>query len=157
MSQPDPTTTATLLERIINAECSLIVFRCEDVEALHAQLRRDTLRSGQALYAWTGEAGLRSLRDRGLPVPGCRRFVDALRYIAQSAHFGIYFCSGYTVPPDPALIPVLRQIGKLGGERVRRVVLLDPISLPPTVDAVEVSLRAGSGARPQLRDGRWLR
>lgn len=150
-------TINALIERVIGSECSLIRLHCEDVTTMHGQLRQHSMRTGQSLYAWTGDAGLRSLRDEELLVPGCRRFADALRYVAQSAHFGIYFASGYTQPLDPALFPLLKQIGKLGGERVRRVVLLDPTPLPAAIDAVELTSVAGAGARPQLRDGRWIR
>lgn len=158
MSGPDPAITSGLLDRIIGAEQSLILLRCEEHERLREQLRLHSIRTGQALYAWHEDAGLRSLRESQLPVPGSRRFADALRYVAQSAHFGIYFFSGYPQPFDATLIPLLRQIAKLGGERVRRVVLLDAGTvLPPNMEFCELGWEAGARAKPRLRDGRWVR
>lgn len=154
--QPDPSVTSVLLERIIGAEYSLIRLHCEDAEVLHEQLRQHTMRTGQALYAWTVDDGLRSLREGESLVPGCRHVADALRYIAQSAHFGIYFFSGGVQPMDAAMILLLRQVARLGGERVRRVVLLDaPNTMPPGVEVFDLVWSAGG--RPRLRDGRWLR
>jgi len=158
MSRPDPAITSALLDRIIGAGHSLIVLRCEDGELLREQLRLHSIRTGQSLYAWHEGAGLRSLRDGELPVPGSRRFTDALRYVTQSAHFGIYFFSGYPQPFDAAMVLLLRQVAKLAGERVRRVVLLDPATqLPPIIESCEVTWQAGARARPRLRDGRWVR
>ena len=158
MSGPDAAITSALLARIIGAERSLILLRCAETELLREQLRLHSIRTGQSLYAWHEEAGLRSVRDGQLPVPGSRRFADALRYVAQSAHFGVYFFSGYPQPFDATLIPLLRQVAKLGGDRVRRVVLLDPdTAMPPLVDFCEVAWNAGARAKPRLRDGRWVR
>jgi hypothetical protein len=157
MSMPDPAITSALLDRIIGAEQSLIMLRCEEPGPLREQLRLHSIRTGQALYVWNDGEGLRSVREGQLPVPGSRRFVDALRYVLQSAHFGLYFLSGYPQPFDASMIPLLRQISKLGGERVRRVVLLDPDTLfPPTVEFCELSWEAGAHGRPRLRDGRWM-
>lgn len=158
MSKPDPAITSALLERIIGAEPSLILLRCEEIDLLREQLRLHSIHTGQALYAWSEDAGLRSLREGQLPVPGSRRFADALRYVTQSAHFGIYFFSGYPQPFDAAMIPLLRQVAKLGGERARRVVLLDADTLlPPIVEFHEENWNAGARGRPRLRDGRWVR
>jgi hypothetical protein len=158
MSGPDPAITSALLERIVEAGQSLILLPCEEQDLLHEQLRLHSIRTGQALYVWREGDGLRSVREGQLPVPGSRRFADALRYVAQSAHFGIYFFSGYPQPFDAAMVPMLRQIARLGGERVRRVVLLDPgTSLPTTIECCELGWNAGAHARPRLRDGRWVR
>lgn len=158
MSGPDPAITSALLDRIIGAAQSLILLRCEERDRLREQLRLHSIRTGQALYAWREGEGLRSVREDQLPVPGSRRFVDALRYVTQSAHFGIYFFSGYPHPFDATVVPLLRQIARLGGERVRRVVLLDPdTQLPQTVECCELGWNAGAHARPRLRDGRWVR
>lgn len=158
MSGPDPAITIALLDRIIGAEQSLVLLRCAERELLREQLRLYSIRTGQALYVWQEDAGLRSLRDGQLPVPGSRRFADALRYVAQSAHFGVYFFSGYPQPFDATLVPLLRQIAKLGGDRVRRVVLLEEDTrMPPAVEFCEVGWNAGARAQPRLRDGRWVR
>ena len=158
MSGPDAAITSALLDRIIGAERSLILLRCAEPEVLREQLRLHSIRTGQSLYAWQEDAGLRSVREGQLPVPGSRRFIDALRYVAQSVHFGIYFFSGYPQPFDAKMIPLLRQVAKLGGDRVRRIVLMDPATtLPPMVECCELGWNDGANARPRLRDGRWVR
>lgn len=157
MSRPDTAITTALLERIIGAECSLILLSCEEPDLLREHLRVHSILTGQALYAWRDGAGLRSLRDGESPVPGSRYFADALRHIAQSTQFGVYFFGGYPQPFDAGMIPQLRQVARMTGERVRRVVLLDPGTLlPASVESCEMSWRVGSHARPRLRDGRWI-
>lgn len=158
MSGPDPAIIGALLDRIIGAGQSLIRLRCEESDLLREQLRLHSIRTGQSLYVWREGEGLRSLREGQLPVPGSRRFADALRYVTQSAHFGIYFFSDYPQPFDATMIPLLRQVAKLGGDRVRRVVLVGADTLlPSAVEACDVSWNAGANARPRLRDGRWVR
>ncbi|HET6906228.1 MAG TPA: hypothetical protein VFH52_04690 [Rhodanobacteraceae bacterium] len=158
MPKPDPAATSVLLNRIIGAEHSLVLLPCGESERLHEQLRLHSIRTGQALYVWSDGEGLRSVREGQLPVPGSRRFIDALRYVAQSVHFGIYFFSGYPQPFDAKMIPLLRQVAKLGGDRVRRIVLMDPATtLPPMVECCELGWNDGANARPRLRDGRWVR
>lgn len=158
MSRPDPAITGALLNRIIGAEQSLVLLRCEESDQLHEQLRLHSIRTGQALYLWKDGEGLRSVREGQMPVPGSGRFLDALRYVTNSVHFGIYFFTGYPQPFDVTMIPLLRQVAKLGGERVRRVVLLDPATtLPSSVEFCELGWNDGVNARPRLRDGRWVR
>jgi hypothetical protein len=49
MSMPDPAITSALLDRIIGAEQSLIMLRCEEPGPLREQLRLHSIRTGQAL------------------------------------------------------------------------------------------------------------
>ena len=158
MPRPDPAITSALLNRILDSEHSLVLLRCADGDQLREQLRLHSIRTGQALYVWNDGDGLRSVREGQMPVPGSRRFIDALRYVTQSVHFGLYFFTGYPQPFDATTIPLLRQVAKLGGDRVRRVVLLDPeTALPPAVEFCEMGWNDGANARPRLRDGRWVR
>lgn len=145
-----------LLESITGAARSLIRLRCDDPAALLEHLRQHSIRTGQSLYAWNENDGLRSLRDGEVPVPGSRRFHDALRYVIQSAHFGVYF---FDAPEsfDANAIPLLKQAARLAGERVRRVALLGESALPPGVEACALDWNAASTRKPRLRDGRWVR
>lgn len=147
-----------LLDTIVEAERSLVVLRCDDVPSLLDLLHRHAIRTGQALYAWSADTGLRSLRDAQVPVSGARRFGEALRHVIQSAHYGIYFFAEHPPLFDAALIPLLRQVARLSGEHARRVVLLGAVTeLPAGVEAFELSPGMGSTTRPRLRDGRWMR
>ncbi len=155
---PSTETTGELLDTIIGAEHSLVVLRCGDVSSLLELLHRHAILTGLALYAWDAEEGLRSLRDAQVPVPGSRRFGDALRHVIQSAHFGIYF---FAAPPqvfDATLIPLLRQASRLTGDHVRRVVLLGGESeLPAGVEAFTLNREQSAPLRPRLRDGHWVK
>ena len=148
-----------LLQSVLDASSGLLALRCADPEPLLGGLRRHAMRTGQALYLWQAASGLRSLRDSELPVPGCLRAADALRYVIQSAHFGLYFFIEPALPEDAAHLVLLRQIARLEGDRIRRVVWLNaPRALPASTGAAELAWQAGGGyGRPRLRDGHWVR
>lgn len=158
MPSTDTAIANELLDTIVDAERSLVVLHCDDAPSLLDLLHRHAIRTGQALYAWSADAGLRSLRDTQVPVSGAHRFGEALRHIIQSAHYGIYFFVDHPPLFDAALIPLLRQAARLGGEHARRVVLLGSAGeLPAGVEACELRPGIASTARPRLRDGRWMR
>ena len=158
MPSMDTNIASELLDTIVNAKRSLVLLRCDEAQPLLDLLRRHAIRTGQALYAWNEETGLRSLRDAQLTVPSSLRFSDALRHIIQSAHFGVYFFAGILPPFDATLVPLLRQASRLNGEHARRVVLIGAVAeLPAGVDAFELKRAIAKPARPRLRDGHWVR
>ena len=158
MPSTDTAIASELLDTIVNAKRSLVLLRCDEAQPLLDLLRRHAIRTGQALYAWNEETGLRSLRDAQLTVPSSGRFADALRHIVQSAHFGVYFFAGHLPPLDAALVPLLRQAARLNGEHARRVVLVGAdTELPPGVEAFELKRGIAKPPRPRLRDGRGER
>ncbi len=148
----------SLLESITGADCGLIVLRCDDEAGLLQQLRRLALHSGQAMYLWREGAGLRRMREGDEEVPGCGRMADVLRYVSQSAHFGIYFLAHSAASFDSDLVPLLRRVSRADGQPLRRVVLLGaPPALPAGVRAHELVWKVQAPGRPRLRDGRWVR
>ncbi|MBS0431212.1 MAG: hypothetical protein JSS21_02235 [Proteobacteria bacterium] len=154
----DTAIASQLLDSIVAAEHSLVLMRCDDAPSLLDLMHRHAIRTGLALYAWDEQAGLHSLRDAQVPVAGVQRFGEALRYVIQSAHFGVYFFAGHPPVFDATLIPLLRQAARLGGEHARRVVLLDPATeLPAGVEAAELNRGVTAASRPRLRDGQWMR
>jgi hypothetical protein len=158
MPSTDTAIASELLDTIVNAKRSLVLLRCDEAQPLLDLLRRHAIRTGQALYAWNEETGLRSMRDAQAAVPSSQRFSDALRHVIQSAHFGVYFFAGHLPPLDAILAALLRQAARLSGEHARRVVLMGPnTELPPGVEAFELKRTIGTPARPRLRDGRWVR
>lgn len=158
MPSMDTNIASELLDTIVGAQRSLVVLRCDDPRRLLDSLRRHAIRTGQALYAWDEEAGLRSLRDAHVSVPSSHRFGEALRQIIQSAHFGIYFFADHPQVFDASLVSLLRQTARLNGEHTRRVVLMGAnTELPAGIDAFEFSRSTAMSARPRLRDGRWVR
>ena len=157
MTSTDTDIANELLDTIVGAQRSLVMLRCDDTPRLLDLLRRHAIRTGQSLYAWDEDTGLRSLRDAQVSVPSSLRFGDALRQIIQSAHFGIYFFAEHP-QFDAATIPLLRQTARLSGDHVRRVVLMGAnTELPPGIEAFEFSRSAAKPVRPRLRDGRWVR
>ncbi|HJU26429.1 MAG TPA: hypothetical protein VJ722_07130 [Rhodanobacteraceae bacterium] len=153
----DTAIASELLDVILAAERSLVVLRCADVPPLLELMRRHAIRTGQALYAWSEDAGLSSLRDGQVTVAGSHRFADALRHVIQSAHYGIYFFADQPQAFDAPLVPLLRQVARLTGEHARRVVLVGiGIELPGNIEALELDRDAMTPARPRLRNGRWV-
>ncbi|WP_052394879.1 hypothetical protein [Oleiagrimonas soli] len=146
------------LDRIVDAESALVVLRTDQPEVVVEQFRQITRRSGQSAYVWYRDDGLRSLREGDVRVPGCRRVSDTLRYVLQSMHFGIYLMIGVEGPLDRAEQTLLRQLERGRSDQVRRVVLLtDDEALIDSVEGL-ATMMGGSvaGARPRLRDGRWV-
>lgn len=151
---------AALLERIVDAPCNLIVLDTTQGDDLIDSLRLLARRSGQAVYLWQHEVGLRSLREGDMQIQVSNRFTDTLRFIRRSMHFGIYLLPVDASRLSPQSINLLAEIGRLKDGTSRRVVLLG--SNPVVDDRLEsVSLRlsvsGGDQGRPRLRDGRWVR
>lgn len=148
-----------IIERILAAGSGLIVMNCADTPALIEQIGRVARHSGQAVYLWQPDSGLSSLREAHSRVPDCVRLGNALRYMQQSLHFGVYFLGGLELPLSSADAGLLRQLAQMTGPHVRRVVLLDPPDalsehlgeLAEHLDDVDRRPR-----RLRLRDGRWM-
>ncbi len=150
---------AEIFERILTAPSGLVVLDSKDVPALVEQVRALARHSGQAVYLWQPESGLGSLRDAHIRVPDCGRLGNALRYMQQSMHFGVYFLLGLELPLSAVDAGLLRQLARAPKGHVRRVVLLDA---PPALSAhlgdlaVRLDSEDSQPRRLRLRDGRWL-
>lgn len=156
---PAPLAGSDIYERILTAPGGLVVLEHVDSQALAEQFRAVARLNGQSVYLWRPESGMENLREAHAHIPGSQRLGNALRYIQQSIHFGIYLLSRFPLPLAPAESSLLRQLARPPAGHVRRVVLLDPApALIATVD--DVAVRMGGAAkvtqRPRLRDGRWL-
>ena len=125
-----------------------------------AQFRLLAMRTGQSVYYWQVDAGITSLRERDVRVPGSKRVTEALRYILQSMQFGVYLFTNYDEHLRAPNIGLLRQIARTPIEQwsqsgVRRrtrgrfrtdsIVLTDRIKHTPEI-----------ASKPRLRDGRWV-
>lgn len=159
MASAPPQAGAEIFERILAAPSGLVVLENSDVDALIEQVRVLARRSGQAVYLWQPDTGLGSLRDAHARVPDCERLGNALRYMQQSMHFGVYFLRGLELPLSTADAAVLRLLARAPKGHLRRVVLIDT---PPALIAHLGDLAAqlsSEDAKPRklrLRDGRWL-
>jgi len=135
------------------------VLQSKDAEALIEQVRVLARHSGQAVYLWQPDTGLGSLREAHARVPDCERLGNALRYMQQSMHFGVYFLRGVELPLSAVDAALLRQLARAPKGHLRRVVLVDA---PPALAAhlgdlaAQVSTEDGKPRQLRLRDGRWL-
>jgi hypothetical protein len=156
----DANAGAEVFERILTAPSALVVLDIDDEDGVIEQFRMIARRSGQSVYQWSTADGLTSLRDAQARVPGCQRLGDALRYIQQSLHFGVYLLAMPVVEPNLADIALLRQLARITTEHVRRIVLVG--AQEATIAALEDSaVRMGGHlnskrVQPRLRDGRWV-
>jgi hypothetical protein len=159
MASAPPQAGAEIFERILEAPSGLVVLQSHDAEALIEQVRALSRHSGQAVYLWQPDSGLGNLRDAHTRVPDCERLGNALRYMQQSMHFGVYFLRGLELPLSAPDAAILRQLARAPKGHLRRVVLIDA---PPTLVAylgdlaVPVSGNGGKSRNLRLRDGRWL-
>lgn len=153
-----PQAGTEIFERILEAPSGLVVLDSDDVHGLIEQFRVMARHSGQAVYLWQPDTGLGSLRDAHARVPGCQRLGNALRYMQQSMHFGVYFLLGIELPLSAMDATLLRQLARAPKNYLRRVVLIDaPAALVEHLDELAVRLSGNSQPRRlRLRDGRWL-
>lgn len=148
-----------VLDRIIAATSGLVVLDSKDVPTLIEQIRAVARHSGQAVYLWQPDTGLVSLRDAHVKVPDCQRLGNALRYMKQSMHFGVYFLLGLELPLSAMDATLLRQLARAPKAHLRRVVLIDvPSTLVEHLGelAMRVDSEDSQPRRLRLRDGRWL-
>lgn len=156
---PDPVAGSEIFERILAAPGGLVVLDCGDSATLVEQFRAIARHSGQSIYLWEPEIGMANLREVHAQVPGLQRLGNALRYMQQSNHFGVYLLARFPLPISTMDNNLLRQLARAPSGHVRRVILLDAEpALVASLDDVAVRLNGASRAaqRPRLRDGRWL-
>lgn len=157
-STPVRTGTETF-KSILAAESGLVVLDSSDAAGLIEQVRMIARQSGQAVYLWEPGVGLSSLRDAYARVPKCQRLGNALRYMQQSMHFGVFFLLELALPLSAAEANLLRQLARAPKSHLRRVVLLNPpAALAEHLGelAAHLSEPDSQARRLRLRDGRWL-
>jgi len=138
---------------------NLIAIQTPHAADVLAQFRLLALRTGQSVYYWQADAGITSLREREMRVPGSKRVTDALRYILQSMQFGVYLFTDYEEHLRAPNISLLRQISRIRSGNGRKVVFVgEQVHLPDGLEELcerITHLQVGQ-ARPRLRDGRWV-
>lgn len=156
----EPQFAQLLYQQIEAAESRLVVVYTRSHAELSQQLEPFSRRSGLSIYSWTQDRGFISLRDNGVVVPGTRRLPDALRFIQQSGHFGVYLlpCNGLSFTPP--IVAQLRQVARADDGIGRKIVFLsEDGDIPATLSSYcsHVQLEPRSRAPLRLRDGRWIR
>ena len=148
-----------LLESIVQSPQHVIALDTDSPADLLAQMRVLAIRAGTSIYAWDFEGGIAPLRETGLYVPGTKRLADALRYVLQSMHFGIYLFVDFDAWLKPAETLFLRRISRMAMHTERKAVFIGQhVELPEELDGLYASMtsRASASQRPRLRDGRWV-
>ena len=151
--------TQKLLEQILKAPGNLIALETTHVNDALVQFRTLAMRTGTSMYLWDPDGGISSLRESGLRVPGSKRITDALRYVLQSMHFGIYLFVDFDAFLKPAETLFLRRISRMTMRSERKAVFIGRrVELPEELDGLyaAMSSRAQVSQRPRLRDGRWV-
>jgi hypothetical protein len=84
---------------------------------------------------------------------------DALRYVLQSMHFGVYLFVDFADHLRPTDTLLLRRISRLQATNERKLVFIgNRIDLPEELDGMFERFTAESEMHRQLRlrDGRWV-
>ena len=159
MAMPLPSSGHDVFERILAAPAGVVAVRSEDGEALLEQFRGIARHSGQAVYLWRPGQGLSSLRDAYARVPDAQRLGQALRYMQQSMHCGVYLLQELELPLAATDLTLLRQLARATTGHLRRVVLLNaPKALVEQLGDLIANIDSEPERRQRLRlrDGRWL-
>lgn len=160
VDQPDGLAiVGKLFERIVGSPQQLLALETAQPGELMAQMRVLAMRGGASIYAWEADTGLVSLRESGLNVPGSRRMTDALRYVMQSLHFGVYLFAGFEDHLKAVDTLLLRRMSRMPAPEQRKLVFLGArLELPEELDGLYERLDGSGTTRPRLRlrDGRWV-
>ncbi len=151
--------TPKLFDRIVQSPRNLVAVETVDADEVLDRLRALAMRTGQSIYYWQENAGITSLREREVRVPGSKRVADALRYILQSMQFGVYLFTDFADHMRAPNIGLLRQIGRGGSGKSRKVVFVgESMQMPDGMDVLveRIAYESGVKTRPRLRDGRWI-
>lgn len=156
---PIPAAGHEVFERILAATAGVVAVRSMDGLALIEHFRDIARHTGQAVYQWQPGEGLSSLRDAHARVPDAQRLGQALRYMQQSMHFGVYVLQELELPMAAADLGLLRRLARTPTAHLRRVVLLNaPVALVEQLgDAIAIiDGEPEPPPRLRLRNGRWL-
>lgn len=113
--------------------------------------------TGKAMYLWRPGEGLTSLKVVDMRVPGSTRLTEALRYIANSKHYGVYGFVDFEGHLKVDSIQLLRDIAKSRTGYERRVVLITGgVKLPRNLEDQCARVEHQPRRHLRLRDGRWI-
>jgi len=147
------------LEDLLDGEDRLVALHSGDVQATLIEFRLLCRRTGRSIYHWSETQGIVSLKAADITVPGCRKLVDAMRYVMQSMHYGVYLFTRFEKQLRPPVVDLMFEIAAMPDHRT--VILVGerlelPRRLAGRLRHVMLSEPAHGGARPRLRDGRWV-
>ena len=101
-----------LYDQMLDSDSNLVLIESPFADDLMAYLRQMAQRRGHSIYAWDTEGGLASLREHGITVAGSKRLSEALRFVLQSGHFGVYIFPADSGELTPQVLALMRQFGE---------------------------------------------
>jgi|GEM_PF-404753 len=135
----------------------ILAIRTDDLPGTLDQFESFARQSGKAIYLWRPEEGLRSLKVTDMSVPGSTRMADALRYVANSMHYGVYGFVGFDRQLNLQCTQLLRDIAGNRTGYDRKVILLgEDFRLPGNLKALTARIEHRPARQLRLRDGRWV-
>ncbi len=151
--------TGDFFESLVERTDRVIALHSADVDAALVQFRIVCRRTGKSIYHWQDGRGFRSLKAADISVPGSRQLSEALRYVLQSVHYGIYVFTEFERHLHHSSIQFLREIAHAQDGYERKVILLgSEVALPGvlTDSVAHVFEDERKPLKPRLRDGRWV-
>jgi hypothetical protein len=156
---PDIPPPTRLVEDLMGCAARVLVVHTPSAHAVLKEFRRVARLTGKSIYRYTEEVGIHSLKDGDFIVPGSKRLPDALRYIQQSMHYGIYLLDDISSSLRQPNLGLLRQLGRARTGNDRKVILIGsdlriPAALAESV--MQFTHQHVLPTRPRLRDGKWV-
>jgi hypothetical protein len=157
--QIDQGQIARLVDDLLSAEGRLLALHTPEQEAVVREFGRVARFDGQAIYKFEPTVGLRSLKDSDFVVPSTKRLNEAIRFIQQSMHYGVYVFTDYDDLLKQGFLVLIRQLVRSRHGSGKKLVLVGSNLRIPTVLAditSQFTHRQVIATRPRLRDGKWV-
>ena len=147
-----------LLQEILKGDSWLVAAHAPDAHATIEELRASCLKEGAAAYIWYLDKGLVSVRECDFSVPGTARISDAMRYVKQSPHYGIYVFPQIPSQYFRELTQLAHFLNRKRGQERRVVLVGDDLEIPVGIEAeiTHLTVYNKEQLRPRLRDGKWI-
>lgn len=146
-------------ESLVERNDRVIALHCQDVDAALVQFRVVCRRTGKSIYHWSDGRGFHSMKAADISVPGSRKLSEALRYVLQSVHYGIYVFTNFEKQLHHSCLQFLKSIAHAQDGYERKVILLgNNVDLPGVLaeSVFHVFEDERKTLKPRLRDGRWV-
>lgn len=145
------------LDELLDRPERILVIESPDVAATLQQFEAFARNTGKAIYLWRPDQGLNSLKVADMRVPGSGRLSEALRYVLNSLHYGIYGFVEFESSLKMDGVQLLRQIAATRTGYDRKIILLTAgFVLPRGLQDQATVIRHAPQQRLRLRDGRWV-
>lgn len=156
-TRQDGVISSQRFEDLLERDERVVVIESSDPAGTAQQFRVFATQTGKAIYIWHAGEGLTSLKVVDMQVPGSGRLSEALRYVANSKHYGIYGFVDFEGHLKMDSIQLLREIAKGRTGYERKVVLITPgLQLPESLEAQCARVEHQPKRHLRLRDGRWI-